>query len=69
MVVNGCVRDVADLAALPLGIRALAPHPRRRGKRGLGEHNVPVTFAGVTVHPGDHVHADEDGVLVLCGKG
>lgn len=65
VIVNGCVRDVAELAALPLGILALAAHPRRSGKRGLGERDVPVTFAGVTVSPGDLLHADEDGVLVL----
>jgi regulator of ribonuclease activity A len=65
VIVNGCVRDAAELAGLPLGIRALALHPRRSGKRGLGERDVPVTFAGATVHPGDHIHADEDGVLIL----
>jgi len=68
VIVNGCVRDTAQLAALPLGVRALAPHPRRSAKRGLGERDVPVSFAGVTVHPGDRVHADEDGVLVLPCK-
>ena len=65
VVVNGCVRDVAELARLPLGIRAIAAHPRRSAKRGLGERDVPVTFAGVTLHPGDDVYADEDGLLVL----
>ncbi|MEF2276829.1 ribonuclease E activity regulator RraA [Deinococcus sp. YIM 134068] len=64
VIVNGCVRDVAALAAVDLGIRALAPHPRRSAKRGLGERDVPVTLAGVTVHPGDHLHADEDGTVV-----
>lgn len=65
VIVNGCVRDAAELATLDLGVRALAAHPRRSAKRGLGERDVAVTFAGVTIHPGDHLHADEDGVLVL----
>ncbi|BDP43049.1 putative 4-hydroxy-4-methyl-2-oxoglutarate aldolase [Deinococcus aetherius] len=65
VVVNGCVRDVAELAACDLGVRALASHPRRSGKRDLGERDVPVTFAEVTFHPGDHLYADEDGMVVL----
>ena len=65
IVLNGCVRDVAELRSLPIGIRALAAHPRRSGKAPLGEAGVPLSFAGVTIHPGDLIHADEDGVLVL----
>ncbi|EYB67596.1 ribonuclease activity regulator protein RraA [Deinococcus phoenicis] len=65
VIVNGCVRDAAELATLDLGVRAVASHPRRSAKRGLGERDVPVTFAGVTIHPGDHLYADEDGVVCL----
>lgn len=65
LLVNGCVRDVAALRTLPLGIRALAAHPRRSGKTPQGEVDVPVTVAGVTLRPGMTVHADEDGVLAL----
>ena len=65
VIVNGCVRDTSELAQLNLGVRALAAHPRRSGKERLGERDVPVTFAGVTIHPGDAVHADEDGILIL----
>lgn len=68
LVVYGCVRDVRELGMLSIGVRALAPHPRRSGKLGLGERGVPVTLAGVTLHPGDHLHADEDGILVLPGN-
>ncbi|PTA68353.1 ribonuclease E activity regulator RraA [Deinococcus arcticus] len=65
VIVHGCVRDTAELRCLPLGVRALAAHPRRSGKAVQGEHGVPVTFAGVTIRPGDHLHADEDGIVVL----
>lgn len=65
VLVNGCVRDVGELADLGLGIRAVAAHPRRSAKRGLGERDVPVSFAGVTISPGDHIYADEDGVVCL----
>jgi regulator of ribonuclease activity A len=64
VIVNGCVRDTARLGQLSLGVLALAAHPRRSEKRGHGEREVGVRFAGVTFHPGDWVYADEDGLIV-----
>lgn len=64
VVVNGCVRDTGRLGQLALGVLARAAHPRRSAKRGHGERDVPVRFAGVTFHPGDFLYADEDGLLV-----
>ncbi|MFZ8987160.1 MAG: ribonuclease E activity regulator RraA [Steroidobacteraceae bacterium] len=64
VVVNGCVRDSRRLRELPLGVMALETHPRRSEKRGLGEVDIPVRFAGVTFEPGGHLYADEDGLLV-----
>ena len=63
VLVYGCVRDVQVLAETPIGVQALAPHPRRSVKRGIGELNVPVTFAGVTIRPGEFVYADGNGVI------
>jgi regulator of ribonuclease activity A len=60
----GCVRDSAVLAGLPLGIKALATHPRRSEKRGTGERDPVLRFAELTVRPGDYLYADEDGVLI-----
>ena len=64
VVVWGCVRDSVALAALDLGVLALAAHPLRSVKRGQGERDVAVSFAGVTFAPGAHLYADEDGVVV-----
>lgn len=64
VVINGCARDSAEINAAPIGVRALALHPRRSVKRGVGERDVPVTFLGVTVRPGEWIYADADGVLV-----
>ncbi len=64
VIVNGCVRDSAELSACRVGIRALATHPRRSFRKGVGESGLVVDIAGVTVHPGDWIYADEDGVLV-----
>lgn len=68
VVVHGCVRDTAALGAMDLGVLALAPHPLKSVKRGAGERDVAVTFAGVTFAPGAYVYADEDGVLVAAEK-
>jgi len=64
VVIDGCVRDVQILAGIALGIKALAPHPRRSVKKGAGEFGVPVTLAGVTIDPGDFLYADNNGVIV-----
>ncbi len=65
MVVNGCVRDVEALRALPIGIRALGSNPRPSGKAGVGEVEVPVTFGDVTFTPGAMLYSDADGIVVI----
>jgi regulator of ribonuclease activity A len=65
IVVSGCVRDTAELSALPLGVRALRAHPQKAKKRGVGERDVIVRVGGATVSPGDAVHADADGIVVV----
>lgn len=64
VVVDGCIRDIAELAALPLGLRALASMPLPTDKRNQGERAVAVQIQGVWVRPGDWLYADEDGMLV-----
>jgi regulator of ribonuclease activity A len=65
IIVYGCVRDAAVLATLDLGIMALASTPRRSMKNGEGRVAVPVDLAGTRCIPGDLVHADEDGIVLL----
>jgi len=64
LVINGCVRDVEILETLPLGIRALNSHPLKTEKRGEGQLDVPVHFAGVRFRPGQHLYADAHGIIV-----
>lgn len=64
VIVHGCVRDTEELAALDVGVLALAAHPRRSVKRGLGRRDVPVAFADVLWTPGHHAYADPDGVVL-----
>lgn len=68
IVVYGCVRDAAALRRLELGVRALNVHPLKSVKRGGGERDEPVTFAGVTLRPGDWLYADDDGVVVSADR-
>lgn len=64
IVVFGAVRDTRELATAKVGVKALAPHPKKSVKKGVGERDVPVTFAGVTFKPGSYLYADEDGIVV-----
>ena len=64
VVVDGCVRDVAELAACSVGIRALAALPLATAKRGEGQTDVPVLVQGVPIRPGDWLCADADGIVV-----
>ncbi len=64
VIIHGCIRDSAELGRMDLGIRALGTMPLRSDKRGEGERDVPVRFAGVTFRPGEFVYVDEDGVIV-----
>ncbi|WP_028237807.1 ribonuclease E activity regulator RraA [Stutzerimonas azotifigens] len=64
IVVYGCIRDVDVVAQTDLGVQALASHPMKSFKRGVGELGVPVTFCGVTFRPGEYVYADNNGIVV-----
>lgn len=64
LVIYGCIRDSADIARMPLGVKALGTHPLKTVKRDLGDRNVPVRFGGIEFRPGQYLYADEDGVVV-----
>lgn len=66
VVVDGCVRDVAELARCAVGIRALAAMPLPTEKRNQGQADVPVQVQGVWVRPGDWLVADADGIVVMA---
>ena len=64
IVIYGCIRDVDVLAQTDLGVQALASHPLKSNRRGVGDVNVLVTFAGVTFRPGEFIYADNNGVII-----
>jgi len=64
IVVYGCIRDSGDIGQIDIGVRALATHPLKSVKKGVGERDLAVSFGGVTFRPGEWIYADGDGVIV-----
>lgn len=64
VLVNGCVRDVAELASIELGVMALATHPRKSVKRGRGDRDVSLLFGNAKFQAGRYLYADHDGIVV-----
>lgn len=67
LIVHGAVRDAAEINACDIGLRALALHPQRSARKGVGDVGMRVMIAGVAVAPGHWIYADGDGVLVSPG--
>jgi len=63
-VVYGCIRDSEAIREMPLGLMALAAHPQKSVKRGVGERGVALQFGAVSFHQGDWLYADEDGIVL-----
>ncbi len=64
IVVQGCIRDSAEIATMPIGVWALDTNPRKSIKLDRGEEDVDLALAGVPVSPGDWLYADEDGIVI-----
>lgn len=55
---------VDDLEELDIGIQALAAIPVGAAGEGIGESDVRVNFGGVTFFSGDHLYADNTGMIL-----
>lgn len=64
LVINGCVRDVEILATIDLGVKAINSIPVKTDKRGEGQLDITVSFAGVRIEPGQYLYADANGVVI-----
>ncbi|MGB5209579.1 MAG: ribonuclease E activity regulator RraA [Gammaproteobacteria bacterium] len=64
VIINGCIRDSAEIIEIDVGVLAIATHPQKSRKNGDGQKGGSVSFAGVTIRPGDYLYADEDGLLI-----
>ena len=66
MVLDGSVRDVAEVRALGLPVYARGVVPSSSvGRWASVARQIPVECAGVTVKPGDLIVAGEDGVVAV----
>jgi len=65
LVIDGAVRDAAELAACDVGIRALALIPLPTERQGQGQRDAVLQMRGVWVRPGDWLVADADGMVLL----
>jgi len=64
IIINGCIRDSAEVGKVNIGVKALATIPRKTIKRNQGILNIPVHFADITFNPDEFIYADEDGIVV-----
>lgn len=63
-IIHGVIRDVDVIATLSLGVKALGSIPLKTERKGIGEINIPVSFAGQDILPGEWIYADNNGILV-----
>jgi len=69
VVVDGAVRDVAELREREFPVYARGATHRGPYKDGPGEINVPISVGGMVVNPGDVVVGDQDGLLAIPQDG
>jgi 4-hydroxy-4-methyl-2-oxoglutarate aldolase len=65
IVIDGAVRDSEALRELGLPMYAAGLNPNGPTKSVAGRLNHPICVGGVTIHPGDLLVGDADGVTVI----
>jgi regulator of RNase E activity RraA len=65
VVVDGAVRDTLEIDEMDFPVFAAGFNPNGPTKNCPGRIGHPVTVGGVTVHPGDFIIGDADGVVVV----
>ena len=65
MVIDGMVRDIGEIRDNQFPVYAKGIIPKPAAKKQLYPFNQPIKCGGVTVHSGDYIVADEDGIAVI----
>lgn len=64
-IIDGAIRDAGEIRKMTIPVYAAGVTPAGPYKDGPGSINIPIACGGVTVHPGDILVGDEDGVVVI----
>ncbi len=68
VVIDGAVRDSAELRQCAVGIRALGLIPMPTERRGEGQRDIALLLHGMRIAPGEWLVADEDGIVVMPSR-
>ena len=65
VVIDGAVRDSLEIDEIGFPVFSVGTNPNGPTKQVSGRIGHPVTVGGVTVHPGDFIIGDADGVVAI----